>query len=113
MKQASRDTRERAVAAYKAGGHSQGEVASMFGIHYKTLQNWLKVDAAGEDQVPKMRGHPKRAFSPDIMQQIHDYLQNDSSITLRQMRELIGIDCSISVYWRAYNELGYSYKKKL
>lgn len=108
---ASKDTRERAVAAYKAGGHSQQEVAAMFGIHYKTLANWLKVDAEGGEQRPKPKGHLKRILEPDDLARIDQIMISEPSATILELMQRIGKICSFGVYRRALKELGYTFKK--
>ncbi|MDR1659728.1 MAG: helix-turn-helix domain-containing protein, partial [Desulfovibrio sp.] len=42
MSIASKDTRERAVEAYKNGAFTQRQLANAYCVHYKTIQNWLK-----------------------------------------------------------------------
>ncbi|MDR2055629.1 MAG: helix-turn-helix domain-containing protein, partial [Desulfovibrio sp.] len=53
MPTASKDTRERAVEAYKTGRFTQQQLAEAYCVHYKTIQNWLKADACGESQCAK------------------------------------------------------------
>lgn len=111
MKITSQDTRERAVQAYRTGNYTQAEVAKMYGVHYKTLQYWLRADDRGEGQALKPRGRPKRSFSENDMKSIAHYIDENPAITLAEMKEKIGINCSLSVYWRAFHELGHTYKK--
>lgn len=108
---ASKDTRERAVAAYKAGGRSQQEVAAMFGVHYKTIANWLKADAEGREQCPRPKGHLKRILDPDDLAKIDRIMTLEPSLTVPQLMQKIGKICSIGVYCRALKELGYTFKK--
>lgn len=111
MRFASKDTRERAVAAYKAGGRSQQEVASMFGVHYKTIANWLKADAEGREQCPRPKGHLKRILGPDDLARIDQIMTDDPSLTVPRLMRKIGKICSLGVYSRALKELGYTFKK--
>ena len=53
---ASKELRTKAVEAYKTGKFTQQQLADAYGVHYKTIQNWLKADANGEGQEPKKRG---------------------------------------------------------
>jgi transposase len=57
---ANKELRIRAVEAYKTGAFTQQQVAKAYRVHYKTIQNWLKADANGEDQTPKQRGCRQR-----------------------------------------------------
>lgn len=112
MGYASKDTRERAVAAYKTGEYTQQEVAKMFGVHYKTIANWLKFDALGLEQKPLERGHPKRILNDYDLQVIALKLEAEPSATINDLMECTGKICSQSVYSRALSELGLSHKKK-
>lgn len=113
MKFASQDTRERAVAAYKAGGRSQQEVADMFGVHYKTIANWLKADSEGRPQCPKPKGHLKKILDPADLAKIDQIMSSEPSLTIIQLMKRIGKICSVGVYCRALKELGYTFKKNL
>lgn len=109
---ASKDTRERAVSAYKTGNYTQVEVAAMFRIHYKTLQNWLRCDERGEEQIPKKRGCPKPALSDDDKEYIKKLVLDNPSITIKDIINKLGKTNSTSVIHRALIALGFTYKKK-
>lgn len=108
---ASREVREKAVAAYKTGKFSQRKLAEAYGIHYKTLQNWLRADERGEPQTPKPRGHRARIFDQDEEVELVRVISNNTSITLYEIRELFNKDCALSVIHRTLLRLGFSYKK--
>lgn len=107
---ASKDTRERAVAAYKSHNYTQSEVARMFGIHYKTLQNWLRCDERGEEQIPKKRGHPKPVLNDEHKIAIKNMVLENPSITIASIMKKLGTG-SQSVIQRALVKLGFTYKK--
>jgi transposase len=86
MKIASQELREKAVAAYKNGNFTQQRLADAYGVHYKTIQNWLKADANGEKQAPKPRGHRPRIFSKDEEIELLELIHNDPSITLEKIK---------------------------
>lgn len=111
MSIASKDTRERAVAAYQTKLYTQAEVAKMFGIHYKTLQNWLRCHERGEEQIPKTRGHPKPALTDEQKQSIKKMVLENPSITIASIIEKLGTG-STAVIHRALVALGFTYKKK-
>lgn len=111
MSIASKDTRERAVAAYQTKLYTQAEVAKMFGIHYKTLQNWLRCYERGEEQIPKTRGHPKPALTDEQKQSIKKMVLENPSITIASIIEKLGTG-STAVIHRALVALGFTYKKK-
>lgn len=109
---ASKDTRERAVAAYRTGRYTQQQVADMYQIHYKTLQNWLRCDERGEEQIPKKRGHPKPVLNDEDKAAIHNMVLKNPSITIASIITALGKTRSVSVIHRALVELGLTYKKK-
>lgn len=109
---ASKDTRERAVAAYRTGKYTQSEVAQMYGIHYKTLQNWLRCDERGDEQIPNKRGCPKPALTEDDKTFIKELVLVNPSITIRCIICELGKNVSVSVVHKALRELGFTYKKK-
>lgn len=108
---ASKDTRERAVAAYRTGKYTQSEVAQMYGIHYKTLQNWLRCDERGDEQIPNKRGCPKPALTEDDKTFIKELVLVNPSITIRCIICELGKNVSVSVVHKALRELGFTYKK--
>lgn len=108
---ASKELREKAVAAYKTGKFSQQKLAEAYGIHYKTLQNWLRADEKGEPQIPKTRGHRVRVFDKDEEAELVRVISSNPSITLNEIRELFSKVCNLSVVHRTLLRLGFSYKK--
>lgn len=113
MKFASKDTRERAVAAYKTGKYTQQQIAAMFGVHYKTIANWLKADHEGREQCPRPKGHLRRILNPDDLAQIDQIMTLEPSTTVARLMDKIGKICTQDVYRRALKELGYTFKKNL
>ena len=109
---ACKEVREKAVKAYKTGKYTQQQVADMYDIHYKTLQNWLKVDARGEPQIPQKRGCPPRALTEDDVKRIDATIQEDNSITLAGIKEKLQLKCCLPVIFNAVKALGYTHKKK-
>lgn len=112
MKPYSEDLRNAAVKAYKEGLGSYEKVAKIFNIHYKSLQNWVKMDKAGLEQKSRGKGHRAPALSNTDRDNISRAITENPSITLEELRKLIGVKTQISVYWRVVRELGFTYKKK-
>lgn len=69
MKPASKDTRERALAAFK-NGVKIDEICKAFGICGKTLYIWRKREAEGGEQVPKAMGIVHRRFRRRIWREL-------------------------------------------
>jgi transposase len=108
---ANKDTRERAVEAYKTGRFSQQQLAEAYCVHYKTIQNWLKADACGESQCAKARGHRPRIFNNDDETELIDLISREPSITLEEIKVGFNKDCNVSVVHRTLLRLGITYKK--
>ena len=101
------------MAAYGQGGKSQAAIAALLGIHYKTLQNWLRMDAAGKEQKPQGKGHWPGIPGSEQLENIRNEILKNNSLTVWELRKIIGINCSLDVYKRALKKLGFSYKKTL
>jgi len=108
---ASKELRVKAVDAYKTGKFTQKQLADAYGVHYKTIQNWLKADARGEDQTPKPRGHRPRIFTESEEKELILILNDNPSITLEDIKLKFNKTCSISVIHRTLQRLGFTYKK--
>ena len=112
MKPYSEDLRKAAMKAYNDGLGSYEKVAKIFNVHPKSLQNWVKMDKAGLDQKARGKGHRSPALSQADRENIERCIELNPSITLEELRKLIGVNTQLSVYWRVARELGFTYKKK-
>jgi transposase len=111
MKIASKEIRIRAVEAYKTGLFTQQQLADAYCVHYKTIQNWLKADAKGEDQAPKKRGCRPRVFSKEEEIELISLIDNEPSITLEEIKVIFNKKCNTSVVHRTLLRLNLTYKK--
>lgn len=113
MSYASKDLREAAVAAFKAGKGTKTAIAHMFGITRKTLRNWLKVDAEGGEQVQKAeRGHPPAILQASDLVRIRQRLEENPFTTCDEMIEALDLSCCNETMRRAYIKLGFTHKKR-
>lgn len=112
MKPYSQDFREAAVRAYLNGPGSYAQVARLFNIHEKSLQGWVKMARRGEPQRPRGKGHKPRSLSPADLDLIVKTIEANPSITLGELKKIVGVAAHETVYWRAVRGLGYTYKKK-
>lgn len=111
MKPYSEDLRKAAIAAYRESHKSQFEIAKLFGVHYNTLKNWLRMDEAGKEQKPQGKGHRPRLLNSEHLKIIHNAILKNNSLTMTELRQIVGIECSLGVYQRALKQMGFSYKK--
>lgn len=111
MSQASKDTRERAIEAWKAG-QPINQICKVVGITRKTFYNWRKRDAEGGEQRPLPKGRPPRLLNEAHLAKIRELYSANSSLYAREIRSELGLECDIGVIYRALAELNLSYKKK-
>lgn len=111
MAQASRETRERAIAAWKSGV-SINQICEVLGITRKTFYNWRKRDAEGGEQVPLPKGRPPRILDDTHLDMIKAMYDGNNSLFAHEVRTALGLECDLGVIYRALNELGLTFKKK-
>ncbi len=108
---ASGDVRQRAIDAYEAGKGSQAQVARLYGIDLSTFQRWLQRYRQSGRAAPLPRGHNPPALDDAQMQQLDTLVEQTPDATLEQLRESLGVRCSLVAVHNALKRLGYRYKK--
>lgn len=111
MKQASKDTRERALQAFK-NGVSIDEICKNYGICRKTFYSWRKREREGGDQMPLPKGHPPRVLTQENLKEIKILYEKNNSLFAWQIIEKLGLKCHPTVIYRALKELNLTNKKK-
>lgn len=111
MRLASKDTRERAIEAWKSG-QPIDQICKIVGITRKTFYNWRKRAAEGGEQRPLPKGRPPRILNETHMARIKELCEANNSIYAREIRAELGLTCDLGVIYRALAELGLSFKKK-
>jgi transposase len=107
--------RGRAVAAYEAGEGGYHELASLFGIGYRTLQRWVAQYRATESIVPLPRGGGWR--SPIEIVVLHAVVRERPDATsdelCREYNRRVGWDgrTNATSFLRAMKREGYVLKK--
>lgn len=109
MESYSIDLRKKVLAAYDRGKKTQ-EIAEMFGVS-KAWARRVKQRRREHGELgprPRIGNHPvkvDRARLAELVEQRPD-------ATLAELRERLGVECSISAVWRALRDLGMSFKKR-
>ena len=111
MSQASKDTRERAIEAWKSG-QPINQICEVVGITRKTFYNWRKRASEGGEQRSLPKGRPPRILNAAHMARIKELCEANNSIYAREIRDALGLQCDLGVIYRALAELGLSFKKK-
>lgn len=109
---ASQGTRELALAAYEAGGATLGQIAKMFQVHRITLYRWIRTYRASGRTAPLPSGNRWPTFRGGELKRLDEMVRQQPDVTLEQLREGMGKDCSIMAVHRALRQLGWRYKKK-
>ena len=108
---AKREVRQRAIDAYESGRGSQALVAKIYGVDISTFQRWLKRYRQSGSSAPLPRGHNPSALNEAQMEQLNTLVQQTPDATLEQLRQAMGLSCSIVAVHNALKRLGYRYKK--
>jgi len=108
---ASGEVRQRAIDAYEAGRGTQAQVAKLYGIDISTFQRWLQRYRQSGRVEPLPRGHNPAALNKAQMQQLGELVEQKSDATLEQLRDALGVSCSLVAIHNALKRLEYRYKK--
>jgi transposase len=104
--------RERLLDAVEGGDGSPAQVAGRFRVAVNTVYNLLRL----RDQTGSLRPRPNPGgHQPAIPPQRHDavrqLLAQQPDLTLAQLRDRLGIDCSEAAVCRTLKKLGLTRKK--
>jgi len=108
---ATRETRERALAAYEAQKGTQAKIAGIYGVSLRTFQRWWRHFRQTGSTAPRKRGHRRPVYQGKDLQVLDKVIRKRPDATLEELRELTGKSCSIMAVQRAALRLGYRYKK--
>lgn len=113
----SLDLRERAVAAYKAGGHTYESIAQLFRVGVATVNRWLSRDRrfGSVERAPRGGGQP-RAVDAEGDRFLLELVASEPDLTLAEISERYerkrGVVLATTSVWRALDRLGVTRKKK-
>lgn len=111
MSIATQEVRQRAIEAYRSEKGTQPQIASMFGIGLRTFARWLAQYRDHGQTAPKPRGHNPSALNEKEMKQLDRLIQKRPDLTLAQMRDALGKECSLVAIHHATLRLDWRYKK--
>jgi transposase len=113
MRAYSNDLRDRVVAACDVGGRSRGEIARSFGVSTAWIRRLLQRRRESGDYGAKPHGggHPL-LFSPKKLERLERLVQQQPDATLAELRQRIGVDCSLMTVANMLTRLGYGRKKR-
>ncbi len=111
MRIATAQVRQRAINAYMDGEGTQALVAKLYGVDLSTFQRWLQRYRKSGRAAPLPRGHNPPALNEMQMQELSVLVEQTPDATLEQLRQEMGLSCSIVAVHNALKRLGYRYKK--
>lgn len=111
------DLRERAVAAYKGGGHTYESIARLFRVGVATVNRWLSRERRfGSVERAARGGGQPRAVDEDGDRFLLELVASEPDLTLAEISERYekerGVVLGTTSVWRALARLGVTRKKK-
>jgi len=113
MRPYSNDLRQRIVAAAEAGEHSLRALPELFAVHLSTIVRLLqRVRATGSVQPKPHAGGPHSKLDAQATARLLDAVRQQPDATLAELRDRLGVDCSIVTIFRTLKRNGITRKKK-
>jgi transposase len=111
MKTANAETRALVVKAYTSGNATRKQLAEIFGYHIQSIGNWIREFKCEGRLAPHPKGHRKSIFTDEEKRALTDLLQHDVDITLAEIKEKFGKNCSLAAIHKTVVKLGFVFKK--
>lgn len=114
MRPYSQDLRERIIAAVERGEASLREIAEQFLVHVSTVGRLVKrCRRTGSVEPSPHRGGRRPALDDGDLERLQGLVRERPDATLKELRDGLGIDCSIMAVARALERLKITRKKKI
>ena len=101
----------RAIAAYETGNGSQAEMARRYGVDIFPFQRWFQRYRQTGLAAPLPRGHNPPALGEEQIPQLDRLVRQRPDATLEQLRESLGVRCSIVAIHNILKRMDYRFKK--
>jgi len=104
--------RRRIVEAYDSDKGTQAEIASVFGITRQCVTNLIRLRRETGSLEPKPHGGGQpAAYAGEKLEQLRELVRKQPDITLAELREQTGVECSLVAVHNALKRLDLRYKK--
>jgi transposase len=114
MKAYPLELRTRIVAAVDGGGGSLPTVAALFRVSINCVANYLLLRATTGSLRPRPNpGGRAPAIGPERYDEVRQLLAAQPDLTLEQLRDALGLSCSLAAVCRTLKKLNLTRKKKL
>ena len=113
MRSYSIDVRQRIVAAVEAGEHSLRALAELFCVDLSTIVRLLqRFRTTGSVQPKPHGGGPRPKLDAQATARLLELVRQQPDATLAELRDRLGVDCSIVTIFRTLTRKGITRKKK-
>src|SRR5881227_3924580 len=110
----SHDLRQRVLDAVERNEGSLRQIARRFVVSLSFVVRLLQLyrRTGSLDPKPPAGGHPA-ALGPDERERLQEWVRQQPDATLKELRQRLGVSCSLTAIWRALEKLRLSRKKKV
>jgi transposase len=110
----SQDLRQRILDAVEREEGSLRQIARRFVVSLSFIVRLLQLHrrTGSIDPKPPGGGHPA-ALGPDDLERLKELIRQQADATLKELRQRLGVSCSLTTIWRALEKLRLPRKKML
>jgi transposase len=114
MKAISEDLRKRILETIQRGDGSLRQIARRFLVSVSFITRLLQLHRSTGSLEPRPHGGGNPAvLSPKNLEQLRELVQKQPDATLEELRQRLGVSCSLMTLSRALRKLGLPRKKKI
>jgi transposase len=114
MKAVSEDLRKRILDTIQRGDGSLRQIARRFLVSVSFITRLLQLHRSTGSLEPRPHGGGNPPIlSPEDLQQLRELVQKQPDATLEELRQRLGVSCSLMTLSRALRKLGLPRKKKI
>jgi transposase len=99
--------RERNRFVFSGRPITQKELADVYGVHEKTIANWVRIAEREQRFTPLPRGHYPEAFTEEDKKALIVILTAQTDLTLEQLRDKMEKNCSLQTIHNTLIRLGW------
>ena len=110
----SQDLRQRIIDCVERNEGSLRQIARRFVVNLSFVVRLLQLyrRTGSLDPKPPAGGHPA-ALGPDDLERLQELVRQQPDATLKELRQRLGVSCSLMAIWRALEKLRLSRQKKV
>jgi transposase len=114
MKAYSQDLRQRILDTVQGGDGTLGQIARRFLVSVSFITRLLQLHRSTGSLEPRPHGGGNPAvLGPEDLEQLRELVQKQPDATLEELRQRLGVSCSLMTISRALRKLGLPRKKKI